>query len=400
MKRRRKGMYTIETKMRKWCYCASFAIVCIIYFVIGGLHAQRSVNANKINVDFSDPVVINSYDACRYPSFILDPEVTLEENVPFPTTVLDNDVNGEKNVLTEVTMPLTQNAIENISFDEALNIPVTEEAETSAIPALEYRAEDAPSTSQQLSSKPTPFVVKQEPKEPPQESRKMSRKTLPNKQRAAPYQRSQPAVSEISHEESQMSVQPVASVPRSNQQPRTPAQQQQNQQQPEQQQPRFIRVAPPARKPVSPHPSQQRRPAYPPPHAQPSPRVYQPRDVPPYATSPLAKTAPRQQVTPLPRPGPPQQQQLQQVPGQAPAAKRKAREPPVQSRAKTPRGGGGRSQPRALPQIGNMITVTKVVEPPAPPPPRQKPAPVTSTSRAELQRILQMRNLSVSINRT
>ena len=47
-----------------------------------------------------------------------------------------------------------------------------------------------------------------------------------------------------------------------------------------------------------------------------------------------------------------------------------------------------------------MITVTKVVEPPAPPPPRQKPAPVTSTSRAELQRILQMRNLSVSINRT
>ena len=67
MKRRRKGMYTIETKMRKWCYCASFAIVCIVYFIIGGLHAQRSVNANKINVDFSDPVVINSYDACRYP---------------------------------------------------------------------------------------------------------------------------------------------------------------------------------------------------------------------------------------------------------------------------------------------------------------------------------------------
>lgn len=65
--------------MRKWCYCASFAIVTLVYFIIGGLHAQRSVNANKINVDFSDPIVINSYDACRYPSFILDPEVTLDE---------------------------------------------------------------------------------------------------------------------------------------------------------------------------------------------------------------------------------------------------------------------------------------------------------------------------------
>ena len=77
MKRRRKGMYTQEPKMRKWCYCASFAIVTLVYFIIGGLHAERSVNANKINVDFSDPIVINSYDACRYPSYILDPEVTL-----------------------------------------------------------------------------------------------------------------------------------------------------------------------------------------------------------------------------------------------------------------------------------------------------------------------------------
>ena len=39
MKSRRKGMYTRESKMRKWCYCASFALVTLVYFIIGGLHA-------------------------------------------------------------------------------------------------------------------------------------------------------------------------------------------------------------------------------------------------------------------------------------------------------------------------------------------------------------------------
>ena len=52
LKKRRKGMYTRESKTRKWCYCATFAIAAVVYFIIGIFHARRSVNANKINVDY------------------------------------------------------------------------------------------------------------------------------------------------------------------------------------------------------------------------------------------------------------------------------------------------------------------------------------------------------------
>ena len=74
--------------------------------------------------------------------------------------------------------------------------------------------------------------------------------------------------------------------------------------------------------------------------------------------------------------------------------KRKTKEPTSQGRSKAVKG----SPAAFLPNIGTTITVTKVVPPPTPPP--TKPVPVTDpASRPEIQRILKMSNLSVSIKR-
>ena len=212
----------------------------------------------------------------------------------------------------------------------------------------------------------------------------MGRRALANKSRNGPYQKPATPPPLIN------SPPRPAPVPVRTQQPLILAQQQKDLIppliQPQQQQPRFVKVAQPVVKRPSPsstpelHPilqQQQRTPRSAPPLSQQQPQIRAHSEQPQKA-SPHVKQPPRVRVN----------------------------NPATQSRRKPQPGGGGRSktprtqQPRVLPgMVGAAITVTKVVEPPAPPPPTQRPAAVNPASRPQLQRILGMRNLSVSINR-
>ena len=51
-------MYTQETKTRKNCIACCFGLSAIIFLVIGGLFAERSVNATMINADFNKAALI------------------------------------------------------------------------------------------------------------------------------------------------------------------------------------------------------------------------------------------------------------------------------------------------------------------------------------------------------
>ena len=98
---RKKGMYKMETKGRKFCILALFIISAITYIVIGSLHASRSANANKINEDFEDDQIAYlkgkllrrlesepeenilvavydyAYDGCFIPSYEPDPSLNV-----------------------------------------------------------------------------------------------------------------------------------------------------------------------------------------------------------------------------------------------------------------------------------------------------------------------------------
>ena len=50
---RKHGMYSKESKQRKICIGVFFGISAIIFIVFGGLMAERSVNAGKMNLDFT-----------------------------------------------------------------------------------------------------------------------------------------------------------------------------------------------------------------------------------------------------------------------------------------------------------------------------------------------------------
>ena len=86
-----KGMKEKEKKNRKLCYCAVFASAAIIYIVLGCLHAERTSNADKIQEDYivkiGDDERMLAYDACKFPRFTLDPEVS-----ELDLKVLENDV--------------------------------------------------------------------------------------------------------------------------------------------------------------------------------------------------------------------------------------------------------------------------------------------------------------------
>ena len=309
-------------------------------------------------------------------------QITLVEEPPL--TVVDPPRAGSENLVT-VTTTLDDKVASNLnlSFDEALNLtPVIEEQDVENVEAepeaIEFLGEDAPSTSQQQSRPPIPFIVKQEP----QEARKVGRRALANKARSGPYQKPASPIPPplTTHAQSRQE-----SGPSRPQQPLIRPQQQQPRQeslpsrpqqpliQPHQQQPRLIKVSQPVKRPAAPlqHPilqQQQRRSA-------PLP-VSSPQDHPP--------AYPDQNKTQRPPP-------RGQMNTPTPQAKRKPAIPGGRARTKSQR----MQQPPVLP-IGSGITVTKVVEPPAPPPPKQRPP---AAARPELQRILGMRNLSVSINR-
>ena len=51
-KARAKGMKKMESKGKQVCIGVFFGICAIICFVIGGMSAQHTSNANKINKDF------------------------------------------------------------------------------------------------------------------------------------------------------------------------------------------------------------------------------------------------------------------------------------------------------------------------------------------------------------
>ena len=79
LENRAKGMYKKEKKSTKICYLILWACSCIAYLVIGGLHAERSANAGKINSDYDVSLLISGvvpYDTCHVPDYIKDPDVS------------------------------------------------------------------------------------------------------------------------------------------------------------------------------------------------------------------------------------------------------------------------------------------------------------------------------------
>ena len=92
LKARSKGMKKLESKSRKMLYCVLFATSFVIYIVIGGLYAERSINAITISGEFRDmkptgkfqemmPVGVIAYDTCSFPMFIMDPEISETEYI-------------------------------------------------------------------------------------------------------------------------------------------------------------------------------------------------------------------------------------------------------------------------------------------------------------------------------
>ena len=59
---RKKGMYSIEKRGRKRRVCVFFSFSALIYFVLAGFFTERTMNAVKINEDFSNEQMIkNAY---------------------------------------------------------------------------------------------------------------------------------------------------------------------------------------------------------------------------------------------------------------------------------------------------------------------------------------------------
>ena len=71
MKKRQKGMKEKEPKARKYCYFILFAVSTLLCIIFGALHANRSINAEKMN-----KISPKLYDTCSYPRYIRDPELT------------------------------------------------------------------------------------------------------------------------------------------------------------------------------------------------------------------------------------------------------------------------------------------------------------------------------------
>ena len=322
-----------------------------------------------------------------------DDSIILEAEVP-STPVTSQQQQDKSIFFQEIGLSTSDSAkqkekvSENLSFDEALTFPLEEASESTEdiLPALEYDGGNSASTS--TVNTPTPFVVKQEPQEAAvKETRKVGRRSLPNKPR--PVNHPPNHVNQVNHRIHQQ------------------------QQQPPKQQSRFVTVLQPDST-VIPSQVQQRPPQvlqrYPQTHLRPevtpstrvaqpvnqrlpsSPVVQNPYPQPPrqWRGAPPKQSQPRAAQT-NPRPA---QQQPRSNQAQVGGVKRKTKEPTSQGRSKAVKG----SPAAFLPNIGTTITVTKVVPPPTPPPP--KPVPVTDpASRPEIQRILKMSNLSVSIKR-
>ena len=73
---RKYGMYSLESRARKFWICMCFAVSCIVFVIFGGLHGWRANNANMINADYwviKDKV--SPYDSCIFPGSIRDPDV-------------------------------------------------------------------------------------------------------------------------------------------------------------------------------------------------------------------------------------------------------------------------------------------------------------------------------------
>ena len=318
---------------------------------------------------------------------------------------VDNDDSIEETTLKEVSQ-----LNESMSFDEALDIPTktVEEVKATSVntgeeertfethigetPALDYEQEELvpdETISSNMVKQPTPFIVKKEPEEPVKNLKKVGRKSLiPSKSRPiipeeasvnqeepapvstpvqhktvppSPYIRaalSQPSsqvmTSDSAH--SVHSVQSRRSGPLQTSKPQMMTQQ------------KMMSKPVPMMNQIVKSPALQQRV----PHQQQQQQQQQ------------QQPTPQQQKLPQP-----QQQRPRLQP--RPAPKRKAKEP-GQVRTKA-----AKVAAPLMPQIANGITVTKVVESPKPQPP---PAPVFNpASRPELQRIMKMQGLSISIKR-
>lgn len=89
IKAREEGMKKHEKKSRKAGYCFLFAASCMVFLIIGAIHASRSSNAIAISVDYADSQIpdggkieegVPAYDLCQIPAYIKDPDLSTKEH--------------------------------------------------------------------------------------------------------------------------------------------------------------------------------------------------------------------------------------------------------------------------------------------------------------------------------
>ena len=73
-KDRQEGMYKKEKQQTKIMYCLCFGVSAIVFVIMGGLYASRSLNASKIDSDYGFGA-IRVYDTCQSPNGVTRPYV-------------------------------------------------------------------------------------------------------------------------------------------------------------------------------------------------------------------------------------------------------------------------------------------------------------------------------------
>ena len=72
-------MYMKESIPRKIGTAIFYTAFAAVSLALGIIHAEQSVNAGKINDDYTIPDVLQAYNNCTVPAYIPDPELSFEK---------------------------------------------------------------------------------------------------------------------------------------------------------------------------------------------------------------------------------------------------------------------------------------------------------------------------------
>ena len=73
---RSEGITQEESRCKKISITVFFSACAILCLVVGSIELSHGSNALAINEDYLDLQVTNSYDACKYPAYVLDASVS------------------------------------------------------------------------------------------------------------------------------------------------------------------------------------------------------------------------------------------------------------------------------------------------------------------------------------